>query len=746
MLRSLKWDEYETALLVEAYIKVTESEAHKKQVLQELSDNLRHMAVNKGVEIDEIYRNLNGMMWQYTFIEKTFKKSWFGQHSPSKVFRDVVKLYVHNRRKFDEILIEAKKQVNQGLEVCKLYKEQMLSEEKISLDDADKRIVDFSEQGIYKETRPYQVSCAGEEIKEVRSWMDAYVTVVRYLYKEYPYIMDKIAESFIYKESMAVVAHMDNADKFICPVKVREGMEVDTNPTANNIICNIKILLDKCGANYDDLKIYYRKFNVAENIEQNNERAIIDVFNYQKEIRIILQKHYAYGYRINSSIELSRFKKFAEMDGIVLPDSDKQIKTEIRNAGYLIEDKVYTISGETFIFLNTEFRRLYGEGNRIFFYECVLRRYHSFMEENHVSSEEMLKEILKQSRNNVFTEFDDVYFAKNFISLHGRVSENEAVTGEITRCWGSAPVREADSFSDKLLYIPEDIIKRYLSMNHKFAWVSEGVYVLVDRLIISQAEERDILDYVSNACEMNGFASISDIPLGNLIEENYELTFVGLLAAIYNKILFEDFHLNGKILTREKSNLDVVALVKFYLKEKQTCTFNEANQKVTELAGGKYRYMAYRALYDTFIRIDRDNYVDDSMVDFDVEAIDQILANVIIDRGFIAVKDVTTFVRFPMCGYAWNHYLLESYCYRFSDRYNLRYKMLNDKNAGIIAEKEISDDYDNMLAKAVARSNVQLQPEIVGKYLADTGYTAKKKFAGLENVLEKAASIRKENK
>lgn len=156
--------------------------------------------------------------------------------------------------------------------------------------------------------------------------------------------------------------------------------------------------------------------------------------------------------------------------------------------------------------------------------------------------------------------------------------------------------------------------------------------------------------------------------------------------------------------------------------------------------------MAYRALYDTFIRIDRDNYVDDSMVDFDVEAIDQILANVIIDRGFIAVKDVTTFVRFPMCGYAWNHYLLESYCYRFSDRYNLRYKMLNDKNAGIIAEKEISDDYDNMLAKAVARSNVQLQSEIVGKYLADTGYTAKKKFAGLENVLEKAASIRKENK
>ena len=106
---------------------------------------------------------------------------------------------------------------------------------------------------------------------------------------------------------------------------------------------------------------------------------------------------------------------------------------------------------------------------------------------------------------------------------------------------------------------------------------------------------------------MKGFASIGEIPLGNLIEENYELTFIGLLTAIYNKILRQDFHLNGKILTREESNLDVVTLVKIYLEDKQTCTFDEVNKKVTELTGGKYRYMTYRALYDSMIRIDKDN-------------------------------------------------------------------------------------------------------------------------------------------
>ena len=625
-----------------------------------------------------------------------------------------------------------------------MNEEQALSEKMMSLDDMDDRIVDFSERGIYKGTRPYQVSYAGEELKEVRSWTDAYVIVVRYLHKEYPHVMDEVADSFVRGDCAAIVAHMDHTDKFSRPVEVGERLVVETNRSADNIIWNIKTLLDKCGVNYDDLKICYRKRNGAKTIAQNNVKEIINEYMYQKELRMILQQHYAYGYRINSSIELNRFKNFAEMDGIVLPNSDEQIKAEIRNVGYLIEGKVYIISDEILRYLSVEFSKLYKEGHCIFFYESVLRRYLNFMEENHISSEDMLKEILKQNRMTVFAEFNDVYFAKNFISLKGQVVENEAVTKEIIRCWGKASVRESDSLSEDIPYIPEDIIKRYLSINRKFAWVSAGVYALVDRLIISQIEERDIRDYVLNACEMNGFASISDIPLGNLIEENYELTYVGLLTVIYNKILFGDFYINGKIITNEKTDLDVVSLINAYLEDKQTCTFDEVNQKVTELTGGKYRYRAYHALYDSLVRIDKDNYVDDSMVDFDVDAIDPVLDSIVADRGFIAVKEVTTFALFPVCSYAWNHYLLESYCYRFSDKYSLRFKMLNDKNSGIIAAKEISDDYDDMLAKAVARADVTLQSEIVGKYLAEIGYTAKKKFAVLENIIEKAVSIREE--
>lgn len=744
MARRSRWDEYETALLVEAYIKVTEGGERKNTVLQELSDNLRQMAVNKGLEIDEVYRSLNGMMWQYFFMERTFKKSKSGQHSPTKIFRNVVELYVHNRKKFNEILNEAKKRVNKNQEGYKLYQKQTLSERTVSLDDMDDRIVDFAEQRIYKGTRPFQVSYAGKELKEVESWMDVYVTVVRYLYREYPNVMDEIADSFVYGESTTIIAHINGANKFKRPVKIGDYIVLETNQSTDDIIWNIRTLLNKCSLSPENLKIYYRKCSgtKAKSSVQNNVRT--NIYEYQKEIQMILKRHYAYGYRINSSIELNRLKKFAELDSIVLPDSDERIVAEIRNAGYLIGDKVYTISDEILNYLSVELCMLYEEGHNIFFYQCIFIGYRSFMEENHISSAGLLKDILKQNSKTIFREFHNVHFAKNFVSLQGKVVENDAVAGEIIRCWGNAMVRDSDSFTEELPFIPEATIKRYLSMNHKFARVSEGAYILVDRLVISHEEEREIHEYVLNACEKDGFVSISDIPLGNLIEENYELMFKGLLTAIYNKVLFEDFHINGKIITKEKSDLDVVTLVKIYLKNKQTCTFNEVNKKVIRLAGAEYRYMAYRALYDSLVRLDKDNYVDDSMVEFDVDDIDQILTNIINEREFIALKEVTTFALFPVCNYAWNHYLLESYCYRFSYKYRLRCKMLNDKNSGIIAEKEILDDYDNLLAKAVARANILLQTDIVGTYLVNTGYTAKKKFAGLENVIEKAALIRKE--
>ena len=50
-----------------------------------------------------------------------------------------------------------------------------------------------------------------------------------------------------------------------------------------------------------------------------------------------------------------------------------------------------------------------------------------------------------------------------------------------------------------------------------------------------------------------------------------------------------------------------------------------------------------------------------------------------------------------------------------------------------------------MLAIQLARSDVELKPEIIGPYLFDTGYMAKSKYAKLDEIAQQAKELRKES-
>ena len=66
------WDEYETALLIEAFWKIEENKSSKNEVLIRLSNDLRKRAVNNGMKIDDTFRNLNGIGLQLSNISLSF--------------------------------------------------------------------------------------------------------------------------------------------------------------------------------------------------------------------------------------------------------------------------------------------------------------------------------------------------------------------------------------------------------------------------------------------------------------------------------------------------------------------------------------------------------------------------------------------------------------------------------------------------------------------------------------------------
>lgn len=121
MARQLPWDRYEVALLLDAYLRIQEKPQKEKDILADLSKNLRKRAIHLGYTIDAVFRNENGMSLQYQRMKFLMTNSAHGfDGSISRCFHEVVNIYKKDRNWYQMILNKARKEA--GLEVYKKEK------------------------------------------------------------------------------------------------------------------------------------------------------------------------------------------------------------------------------------------------------------------------------------------------------------------------------------------------------------------------------------------------------------------------------------------------------------------------------------------------------------------------------------------------------------------------------------------------------------------------------------------------
>ncbi len=98
----------EAVLLLDAYLRTLNGEMTRVEAVKSCSKNLRKMAVNSGIKIDEVYRNVAGITFQMASMESAYKKMTIMKPA-TKLFNYVVDLYFNNRSEYDLLLMEAKK-------------------------------------------------------------------------------------------------------------------------------------------------------------------------------------------------------------------------------------------------------------------------------------------------------------------------------------------------------------------------------------------------------------------------------------------------------------------------------------------------------------------------------------------------------------------------------------------------------------------------------------------------------------
>lgn len=454
-----------------------------------------------------------------------------------------------------------------------------------------------------------------------------------------------------------------------------------------------------------------------------------------EEILQLISQRFIYGFRINSVIDMMKLRDYANDEGIKLYDGDDVLRNFIQENGMLMEGKVFIKSKDSRSELISLVEDIFAKGNSIIYYESLLERHSVLMDKIHITSEQMLRETLLEDKSNYA-------FSKNYFSNQGKTTEEVAVSREIKRVWDNGVTKSVDELSKLLTYIPEEKVRFYLAVNGDFVWVSEGVYTCVNKLIMSEVEAAVLRDAVKKEIDRRGFTSLSELPLGDALEENYELPELAVRTMVFNKYLADEYFLKGKIVTKNKDEFAAISIMKQICMEKEEYTLDEAMDDVGNLIGISDRRIAYPALYDVMIRVDEQKFVADRYVHFDVEAIDNVIDS-FVDR-FAAIKEVTTFAIFPICGQPWSHYLLESYCYRYSKKYTYRMNLYNGRNAGAVVDSSIDWDYNEILAQAVARAGIELESEAIGQYLYETGYMARSKFNLLSEIGERAKEIREE--
>lgn len=106
MATRISWDQYEVALLFDAYEKVSQG-ANINDEATRLSVVLRHLAEQRGISIDETYRNVNGMKMQLANVQYLFTEGKKGLSGASVMIRQMYEIYQTEPKKYRTLLKEA---------------------------------------------------------------------------------------------------------------------------------------------------------------------------------------------------------------------------------------------------------------------------------------------------------------------------------------------------------------------------------------------------------------------------------------------------------------------------------------------------------------------------------------------------------------------------------------------------------------------------------------------------------------
>ena len=448
----------------------------------------------------------------------------------------------------------------------------------------------------------------------------------------------------------------------------------------------------------------------------------------------VLSLHFANGFRIDSPIELGRFRSFTVKDlSEEITLSDEELRRYISACGTTCDGKVYAVSNETKEQIKEIAEDYFTDGAQAIFFSEFYSKNENWLFRSSIVSEDMLVGILRRLFPKLL--FTQTYFGYTDASVFA------AIESELLRVWGDDVLLTYEQLAKRLQYISLDRIKNALNQNRNFIWSRVGTFSHISRIDISESEREAIREVAVRECHARGYASIIGFPFNEIRDRNCELSITAIHDAVYRICLSDKFDKKGKIVTRKGDAIDAPTIMKEYCRTIDKCSLHDLFSFEKELTDKINRRIPMEAGNAVLVRIDKDTYVADKYVSFNVDVIDEAI-DLFVMGEYLPLKSFTTFGVFPDCGQKWNLFLLESYCRRFSRKFRFDTPSVNSRNAGAVIRKSCGLDYTEIMADAVSKANIAQKGSAIDKFLYENGYTGRRSPGKTGEIIDKAKAIR----
>lgn len=830
MATRIPWDEYEAAYLLSELICVLDNKISRNEAIQNVSETLRRRAIQRGIEIDDVFRNLNGITLQMNVMEYIYTEGKHGlkKKSMPQLFQRIVNMYMSDKSSFDlllkEVIVMPRKepieeqffswlstQVSHGMlsnlytafndinYFCldrKILKKPLF--ETVDLETLNKVKMTVERNSIFRFIYKKQLAKMSMGINRyiayIKYYADLYnngevqsdiITSDKHSIKD-----DALTDKLLGLLREHGMKYVDLRSKGGC-LWVVEG--IDATPFIKEcrrygVVFHYKedggnatlgmpawwtkdsykepvglsFPLAEDGGLPDSHNSILAAMNTRVDNRQevdDNQRSMrndyVDTFDSsiahlessdsKKKYEYILSVYFGEdGYQPGRAIFRGRFKHFYSSEfGVEPSEEDEQIDDLLQKVGAMRDGRIFPKHDEEqndLLFKITEdILAAFEEGATGIYISAVFSKYQSQLAESmQIYNMDALTPLLLAYGRGMFIQRYSCFVKEG-------MSADPA--NDILRIMQAfQEPQNYESIHQKAWYIPFDKMKTLLVLDKSIVNVASESYFYAPNLPVSALEIQHLILVIRTELEYR--SHITDVELMDMIRTKCPsiaintdgFTTYGLRNCL-GYILKDHFSFNGPIISPLGKELSMSDVYAEFARTHEELSFEDLKRLSIEMNIGIY----WDSILDEMVRISDQKMVRRDLIGFDVEFIDNILDGMCSGQ-YVSIKDINLFLQFPNIGYAWNHYVLESYLFKNSRKFKLLHVSFGQNSvcgAMVRFDSPISD-YRTLVVDALSRSNALGSPQTALQYIVDRGYQQRRRYDGIEQIIQEAKLIKEQ--